>query len=178
MAAIGLFYGSSTSHTEYIAYDLRDMLNNQLGSEMVDIHNVGSISLEHMTDYDYLILGIPTWDIGKLQSDWDIAWADLEALDLSGRKVAIFGVGDQYGYPDTYQDAAGMLAEAVLECGGELVGYTSTEGHVFENSLFTEGNRFMGLALDEDSQPERTGERLNTWVPQIIAEFGIAEGVH
>lgn len=178
MAAIGLFYGSSTSHTEYIAYDLRDMLNAQPGSEMVDIHNVGSVDLERMMDYDCLILGIPTWDIGQLQSDWDIAWGDLEALDLSGKKVAIFGVGDQYGYADTYQDAAGMLAEVVLECGGELVGYTSTEGHVFINSLFTEGSQFMGLALDEDSQPEHTGERLKAWVPQIIAEFGIAERVH
>jgi flavodoxin II len=175
MTRIGLFYGSSTSHTEYVADDLRDSLNEQLGSEMVDTHNVGSVGLDRMLDYEYLILGIPTWDIGELQADWDIAWADLEALDLTGRKVAVFGVGDQYGYPDTYQDAAGILAETVLTCGAQLVGYTSPSGHEFENSLFVEGDQFMGLALDEDNQPNQTAERLKNWAAQLVAEFGLAE---
>lgn len=170
---IGLFYGSSTSNTEFVAYDLRDALEARLGSGAVDVYNVGAAEISQMEAHDYLILGIPTWDIGQLQADWDIAWADLETLDLAGKKVAIFGVGDQYGYPDTFLDAAGILAETVLSLGAELVGYTSTSGYEFEASLFAEGDRFMGLGLDEDQQPNQTGERIHTWVEQLIAEMGL-----
>lgn len=175
MAQIGLFYGSSTSQTEYVAYDIRDMINARLGSQAVAVYNVGSSELDRMLDYDCLILGIPTWDIGELQVDWDIKLPDLEALDLSGRKVAIFGLGDQYGYADTYLDAAGILAETVLAQGGELVGYTSTQGYDFGHSLFTEGDSFMGLALDEDHQPQLTKQRLEAWIAQVLEAFGLGE---
>ena len=120
MSKIGLFYGSSTSHTDYVAYDIQSTIAAQLGADAIAIHNVGNTDLSEMLGYSFLILGIPTWDIGQLQADWDIKWSDLEALDLSGHKVAIFGLGDQYGYPDTFQDAAGFLAETVLALGGEL----------------------------------------------------------
>jgi len=173
MMKIGLFYGSSTNNTEYIAFDIRDMVDAQLGAESVELHNVGRAELGEMLAYDHLILGIPTWDIGELQADWDIVWSDLGTLNLSGKKIAIFGLGDQYGYPDTFLDAAGILAETVLELGGELVGYTAIEGYEFEASLFLDGDRFMGLALDEDRQSDQTRDRLETWVQQILSEFAL-----
>lgn len=176
MSRIGLFYGSSTSQTEYVAYDIRDMIDARLGPDTVAFFNVGNSDISEMREYTYLILGIPTWDIGQLQADWDIMWDDLEALDLTGHKVAIFGLGDQYGYPDTYLDAAGMLAETVLALGGELVGYTPVaESYQFGHSLFTEGKSFMGLALDEDHQPKLTKERLNAWIEQVLTAFGLSE---
>ena len=175
MTRIGLFFGSSTSQTEYVAYEMRDAIEALLGEETVAIYNVGSTDMSQMLNYDHLILGIPTWDIGELQADWDIKWDELETLDLTGRQVAVFGLGDQYGYPDTYLDAAGMLAETVLAQGGELVGYTSTTGYQFGHSLFTEGDQFMGLALDEDHQPELTHQRVQAWINQILVEFGLSE---
>jgi flavodoxin long chain len=176
MAKIGVFFGSSTSQTEYVAYDIRDMIDAQLGPDTVTIHNVGSSDLHEMLDYTDLILGIPTWDIGQLQVDWDIKWDELESLDLTGHKVAVFGMGDQYGYPDTYLDAAGMLAETVLALGGELVGYTPVdESYQFGHSLFTDGDSFMGLALDEDHQPKLTKARLDAWVEQVLTAFGLNE---
>lgn len=178
MAKIGLFYGSSTSRTEYVAYDIRDMINARLGPDAVAIHNVGSGDggIRDMLNYPYLILGIPTWDIGQLQVDWDFKWDELESLDLTGHKVAIFGMGDQYGYSDTYLDAAGMLAETVLALGGELVGYTPVdESYQFGHSLFTEGKSFMGLALDEDHQPNLTKGRLDPWIGQVLTAFELIE---
>ena len=176
MSKIGLFYGSSTSQTEYIAYDIRDMIDAQVGPDTVAIRNVGSSDMSAMLDYTYLILGIPTWDIGQLQADWDIKWDELLSLDLAGHKVAVFGVGDQYGYPDTYLDAAGLLAETVLALGGELVGYTPVdESYQFGHSLFTDGESFMGLALDEDHQPKLTKKRLDAWVVQVLTAFELSE---
>lgn len=178
MTKIGLFYGSSTSHTEYVAYDLRDILNG-IQEDLVDVYNIGMTDAAKMDSYDYLIFGIPTWNIGELQDDWDIFWSDLQSVDFSTKKVAIFGLGDQYGYPDTFQDAIGMLAEEVLALGGELVGYWSTEGYEFEESLALTPDRkaFMGLSLDEDHQSELTAPRLQQWANQIMAEFGLLEEV-
>lgn len=175
---IGLFYGSSTSHTEYIAYELQELIN-KLRADSVDVHNIGQSQTEQIKQYDYLIFGIPTWDIGELQADWDIFWTNLEKMDLSGKKVAIFGLGDQYGYTDTFQDAMGILAEEVLERGAKLVGYTSVEGYEFEDSiaLSIDRDQFMGLSLDEDNQSDLTAERLNRWVNQVLLEFGLLEEV-
>ncbi|GIL08991.1 MAG: flavodoxin [Chloroflexota bacterium] len=174
MAKIGVFYGSSTSQTEYVAYDIHDTIEARLGPDTVAVHNIGSSDISEMLKYTDLILGIPTWDIGQLQVDWDMKWGDLEALDLTGHKVAIFGMGDQYGYPDTYLDAAGMLAETVLAQGGELVGYTPVnDTYQFAHSLFTEGKNFMGLALDEDHQPKLTKGRLDAWIEQVLLAFDL-----
>lgn len=176
MSKIGLFYGSSTSQTESVAYDIHDIVNARFGPDTVAIYNVGNTDMSKMLDYSDLILGIPTWDIGQLQVDWDIKWDDLEALDLTGHKVAIFGLGDAYGYPDTYLDAAGMLADTALALGGELVGYTPVDdSYQFGHSLFTEGESFMGLALDEEHQRNLTKERLDAWIEQILAAFGLGE---
>jgi flavodoxin long chain len=176
MSKIGLFYGSSTSQTEYVAYELQATLN-KVQPDLVDVHNIGEATAEQINGYDYLIFGIPTWDIGELQEDWDVFWNDLEDVDFPGKKVAIFGLGDQYGYPDTFQDAIGILAEQVMALGGELVGFWSTEGYEFEASLgLTEDEQsFMGLALDEDNQSDLTGQRLGAWSQQILTEFGLLQ---
>lgn len=175
---IGLFYGSSTSHTEYVAYELEELLNSLI-ADSVDVHNIGHSKAEQLEAYPYLILGIPTWDIGELQADWDVFWPTLEKMNLSGKKVAIFGLGDQYGYADTFQDAMGILAEEVLERGAELVGYTSIAGYEFADSiaLSLDKDQFMGLSLDEDNQSHLTAGRITSWAKQILSEFGLLEEV-
>ena len=175
MADIGLFYGSDTGNTEYVAYLIKDALETLLGPDTVDVHNIGKSGLAAMRDYPRLILGIPTWNIGQLQDDWDVLWPDLEELDFAGKTVALFGLGDQYGYPDTFLDALGMLGEKVLDQGAALVGYWPAAGYEFEQSLAFEpaSDRLMGLGIDEDHQPERTGDRVDAWAAQIVGEFGL-----
>ena len=53
----------------------------------------------------------------------------LDEIDFSGKKVAYFGAGDQVGYPDTFQDAMGILEEKISDQGGTTVGYWSTDGY-------------------------------------------------
>jgi len=81
---------------------------------------------------------------------------------------AFLGLGDQYGYPDTFCDALGILGRKFVERGAQLVGFTSTEGYDFSDSLGVEEGMFMGLALDEDNESERTGERITDWVWQLV----------
>ena len=174
MTKIGLFYSSSTGNTEDDAKVIKTKFE-KLGNVQVDLCYVTSKPLSTMLAYDKLILGISTWNVGELEADWDSMFHELDALDLSGKQVAVFGLGDQYGYADTYQDALGLLAKKVRERGAELVGFTDTTGHDFDESLAVENGRFMGLALDDDNQSELTLERISTWVVQLAGEFKLHE---
>ncbi len=53
---IGLFYGSSTCYTEMAAEKIRDIIS----PELVTLHNLKDDSPALMSQYDVLILGIPT----------------------------------------------------------------------------------------------------------------------
>jgi len=78
------------------------------------------------------------------------------------------------GYADNFQDAIGILEEMITSLGGKTVGYWSTEGYEFNASKALRGDRFVGLALDEDNQPELTAKRIQTWTQQLKAEFGLS----
>ena len=99
MAKIGLFYGSSTGNTEYVAYEIKAEFDKKDPS-LIDIFNIGASTPEQMLKYDLLILGIPTWNTGQLQDDWEIFLPKLAGHDMTGKKVAIFGLGDSIAVED------------------------------------------------------------------------------
>lgn len=166
---IGLFYGSTTCYTEMAAEKIRAIL----GEDFVDIHNVKDTPLEKMADYDFLILGISTWDFGEIQEDWRDAWDTIKQPNLTGKHVALFGLGDQEGYGEWYLDAMGLLHDELLACGVQFLGYWPNEGYQFEASkaLTDDQQFFVGLALDEDSQYELSDERIAAWCEQIMHEY-------
>jgi flavodoxin I len=123
--------------------------------------------------FDHLILGIPTWNIGQLQDDWDILFPQLDALDFSGKKVALFGVGDQYGYPDNFLDAVGILGNKLIERGAELCGRWYDSNYEFAESIAFVDGKFMGLGIDEDHQANLTDGRISQWVRQLVEEFAL-----
>merc|ERR1712193_153968 len=98
---------------------------------------------------------------------------DLTSLDLKGKKVAIFGMGDQAGYADNYCDAMDELEECFKKQGAEIVGAWPTEGYEHEESKSVRGDNFVGCAFDEDNQPDESEGRAQKWVEQIKGE-GIA----
>lgn len=172
MPTIGIYYGSSTGNTAEAAQQIKDRFDRIVPGQvtMVDVLEGNLSAIPH---FDKLILGIPTWDFGNLQTDWDDCVAQFTSLNLAGTQVALFGFGDEGGYPDTYQDAMGILAEHVRGCGAELVGYWSTAGYDFAASLAVEGEWFVGLALDDENAPELTNGRIAQWVEQVAVAFGI-----
>ena len=169
MSDIGLFFSSSTGNTEEAAASIKAAF----GDDVVDVYSVADTPVDKMLEYDKLIIGIPTWEIGELEADWDAVVDDYAALDLSGKQLAVFGLGDQLNYPDTYQDGIGILAKKGRDAGATLVGYTSTEGHDFDDSFGLEDGKFMGLSLDNDNQAGNTDDRITAWVEQLKGEFGL-----
>ena len=173
MAKIGLFYGTDTGNTEDAAKRIKDMLD-AVEPGLADIYDMSRATPADLAAYEYLILGIPTANIGQLQTDWDIFWPHLDEIDFAGKKVALFGLGDQYAYGNTFMDALGMLALKVQERGGTLVGAWPAADYNFDASLALDGDNFYGLALDQENQADKTQARLEAWLPQVLAEFGIA----
>jgi len=57
-----------------------------------------------------------------------------------------------------------------------IVGHWPTEGYHFEASKgLADDKHFIGLAIDEDRQPELTQQRVDTWVKQISQELSLSE---
>jgi flavodoxin long chain len=170
---VGLFYGSTTGFTEYVAESLADLWQGAGQSPLSAINITDLRGVEQFLAYNKLILGIPTWNIGQLQDDWEIVLPQLARLDFTETQIALFGVGDARGYPDNFLDAMGMLGQTLRERGAQLVGYWSTEGYDFDEFLAVDNGQFMGLGIDETSQPEQTVARLQAWIEQIIREFAL-----
>ncbi len=170
MTKIGLFFGTQTGNTEALAEAIQAAFG---GDRMVTLHNIADASPDDFANYPCLIIGCPTWNIGELQADWEGFYDELDTIDFSGRQVAYFGAGDQVGYADNFQDAMGILAEKITGLGATTVGQWSTEGYDFSNSKAVQNEKFVGLALDEDNQPELTDGRIKTWVAQLKSAFGV-----
>lgn len=170
MSKISLFYGTQTGYTQTAA----EMIQQEFGGEeVVTLYDISRTEPSDFDDYDSIIIGCPTWNVGQLQDDWDNFFDQLDDIDFTGKKVAYFGEGDQVGYADSFQDAMGILEEKISEQGGETVGYWSTEGYDFTESKAVRDGQFVGLALDEDNQSDLTEERIKTWVAQLKQEFGL-----
>jgi len=171
VAEIGLFFGSDEGNTEGAAYKIQQ----RLGDAHVDVLDIGEVTQLEFADYDKLILGIPTWDFGQIQSDWEEFWEDVSDIDFTGKTVALFGLGDQFGYGDYFLDAMGLLHDVLLAQGAKTIGFWSVEGYEFDASkaLSEDLQQFVGLAIDDDQQEALTAERLNRWCVQIVAEFGL-----
>ncbi|MFH8135541.1 flavodoxin FldB [Pantoea osteomyelitidis] len=165
---IGLFYGSSTCYTEMAAEKIRDFI----GEELVTLHNLKDEDPSLMEQYDLLILGIPTWDFGELQEDWEAIWPLLPGLNLQGKIVALYGMGDQIGYGEWFLDALGMLHDLLKPMGVQFVGYWPLAGYEFTSPkpLTADGTQFVGLALDDVNQFEQSDERIEQWCEQILTE--------
>lgn len=89
--------------TSQVAKKIRKVL----GAENVDIIPAEQAWGNDFEAYDNLIIGVSTWFDGELPTYWDELIPELETLDLKGKRVALFGLGDQVNYPDNFAEWAG-----------------------------------------------------------------------
>ena len=127
---------------------------------------------------DALICGAPTWHTGADEQRSGTAWDEflydrLPSLDLSGKKVAIFGLGDQGSYGDNFCDAAGELYDCFSAQGATMVGLTATDDYDYSDSKALRDGKFCGLLCDEDNEYDKSEGRANDWVEQLKGE-GVA----
>ncbi len=163
-----IIYSFSTNKTAKAAGKIIEAFGKDFDIKAV---NAEDITEDEFLSYDNLILGVPTWFDGELPNYWDEFIPALEDLDLTGKKVAIFGLGDQYGYSENFADGVGILGHLVRERGANLVGYTDNEKYEFESSLAFENDKFMGLILDQENQARLSKARIEKWVDQLKSEL-------
>ena len=167
---MGIYYGSSTGNTEMATEKIKEQKGKNVPNEIVDVSNA---TPEQLLEYDLLFLGVSTWNIGDMQDDWADFLPSLEEIDLAGKKVALFSMGDQDGYPYNFLDAMGELWEMCKARGAELVGVWPTEGYRFDESrAMYDENHFVGLGLDEDNESELTDDRIRDWLLKVVQDMG------
>ncbi len=171
--SIGLFYGSTTCYTEMAAEKIQAQLNSLFDEQVVSLHNIKDESLKRAEEFDILIFGISTWDFGELQEDWESHWEDVYQLALQDKTIALFGLGDQIGYADWFQDALGMLHDAIVPAQCHIIGYWPNQGYEFAASkaLTEDKTQFVGLSLDDENQYDVTDERIEKWCLQLLEEL-------
>jgi flavodoxin I len=167
MKKTGLIYSFNSKKTAIAA----KIIHEAFGEKNIDVINAEDIDEKTFLTYDYLILGVPTWFDGELPNYWDEFVPAMEDLDLKGKTIAIFGNGDQKGYPENFVDGIGIMAEILEKQKAKIIGFTSVEGYEFERSRAQRGNMFAGLALDFENQRKLNKERIAKWVDQLKKEF-------
>jgi flavodoxin I len=167
MAHIGIFYGTTTGNTEIVA----DKIRKAFGEDTADVMNVDVAEKKDIEKYTYLIFGLSTWGVSDLQDDFEDFLKILEEVDFTGKKVALFGLGDQSTYSSSFVDAMGILYECLRKRNINIVGSVSREGYSFENSLALVKGKLAGLAIDEEYESHLTNERIANWVENLKKEF-------
>jgi flavodoxin I len=179
MSKVGIFFGTDTGTTRKMA----KMIYKELGEELADKPlNINRADADTLAGYDYLILGTPTYGSGELpgmgadcqEESWEEFMPNFDDMDLSGKKVALYGLGDQVNYAGEFVDALGELFEAVSDAGAETVGRWSADGYTFDSSAAEEDGEFCGLVLDNDNQADLHAARITEWVAKIKDEMGLA----
>lgn len=175
-AQVGIFYGTSTGSTQECA----DMIAAEFGDGVADgpfdIETIDASALQStLESYDALIVGSPTWntaaDTERSGTGWDeLYYNTLPKFNLAGKKVAVFGLGDQISYSENYADAAGELFDVFEGLGCKMFGFTSQDGYEHEDSKTIRGDKFCGLLLDMVNQEELSEERIQNWVAQLRGE--------
>lgn len=164
MKKTGIFYGSSTGTCE----DLANQIADKMGVAASDVYSADKLSADLVKEYDLLILGTSTWGDGELQDDWYDGIKVLKSSDLSFKSIALFGCGDSESYCDTFCDGMGILYEDLKDSGCSFIGNkVGTDGYSFSSSIAVVNGAFVGLALDEVNESDKTAERIDNWTAEL-----------
>merc|ERR1719375_2024344 len=166
--AVGLFFGTQTGKTEEAA----TMIASETGLEAKDI---GDVSAADLAGFDGIIAGCPTWNTGadeqRSGTAWDEYLEEIRALDMGGKPVAIFGMGDQAGYGENYCDGIEELHATFAAAGAKMLGYVDASSYdMYEESKSVKDGKFLGLPLDNDNEPDMSEARIKSWVEQLKSE--------
>jgi flavodoxin I len=167
--SVGLYYSTTTGNTETIAGYIADLVG-------VEAQDPADVSKDDIMAHDAIIVGAPTWHTGadteRSGTTWD-EWLynELPNMDFTGKKVAIFGVGDSSGYGENFCDATGELYDCFTKQGATVIGGTSADkGFDYEESKGVVDGKFVGMPFDEDNYSDESEERAGAWVEQLKKE--------
>lgn len=169
-----IFYGPIDGSTENVAKKIQEAI----GIDRCDLIPVREASVKDLEKYDKIIFGISTigneaWDNNPVKSGWFGFMPELEKCNFSGKKCAIFGLGDLIRYSNFFVDAMAEVYAVIKENGASVYGSVDPEGYDFKNSKSVIDGKFIGLPIDEDSEADLTNKRINAWLDELLPHFGL-----
>lgn len=165
----GIIYGSTTGNTASVAQNMQKRLETAMDVYVYDVANLDSD--EELKMHDLLIFGVSTWGDGDLQDDWSDYLGTVSGINLEGKIVAIFGLGDQEGYSDCFVDGMKELYDFASKSGAKVIGFWDSDDYSFDSSEALIDGKFVGLVIDEDNQSDLSKNRLDAWCSNIIEEI-------
>lgn len=176
MSKIGIFFGTDTGSTRLVAKKIYAALGPELADKP---KNINRTSPTEFLQYEALILGTPSYGVGDLpglavgcqEANWAEFVPYLDDADLSGKRVALFGLGHQERYASRFASSLLQLYRVFYGNGAQIIGSWSTEGYQFEHSDAIIDGRFVGLVLDQRGQPHLSDERIKLWLQQIRSQL-------
>ena len=171
MDKIGIFFGTDTGTTRLMAKKIAKLLGD-IASKPLNVNRAG---IDDFLQYDALILGTPTYGDGQVpgistgvkDGSWEEFLPRLKGKDLSGKRVALYGLGNQEKYSERFASSLYSLYETFSQLGAEIIGSWPTDGYEFKYSKSVVEGKFIGLVIDNNSQGMLTEDRLKTWIAQI-----------
>jgi flavodoxin I len=142
----------------------------------VELIPVDEATADDLNKYSNIIFGLSTvgadtWTMDHTKDAWAGILGGLDKVNYLGKTFAIFGLGNQVMYPKHFVDAMGVLGRELLRHGARIVGQQPVADYDFEESEAVIDDHFIGLPLDEDTEPEMTPQRLDKWLDEILKEF-------
>lgn len=172
MSKIGIYFGTDTGTTRLIAKKLAKKLADNVTAKPL---NINRVTVEDFLSHDVLILGTPSYGEGQVPGQstgvqagsWEEFLPKLQGIDMAGKTVALYGLGNQEKYSERFASALRILYDVFSRAGATLIGDWSTEGYTFEHSEAVVDGRFVGLVVDNNSQGMLTETRLDAWLEAI-----------
>ncbi len=172
MENCGIIYWPKDGNVENVANKIYDRFDKT----KTDVYDILSIKPSDLVNYDCLIIGSSTvgsetWNEVEDNNKWHVFFAALNKINLQGKVVALFGLGDQILYPNNFVDSMLVIKNEFEKRGAKVIGKWATTGYNFTDSAAVEDDYFCGLAIDEDQQYELTDERIGQWLEQLKTEI-------
>ncbi|GGO03983.1 flavodoxin [Saccharibacillus kuerlensis] len=117
MSKLILIYASMTGNTEEMSELITSGIE-EAGGELT-VKMAEDCNADILMDYDGIILGAYTWGDGELPDEFLDFYDEMDELDLSGKKAAVFGSGDTVY--EQFAKAVDLLQEKLVERGAEMV---------------------------------------------------------
>ena len=159
-----IVYWSGTGNTEKMAELIAKGIEE--GGKKAEVINVSEASSDIFDNEETIVLGCPAMGAEVLEECEFEPFIEETADKYSGKKVALFGLGDSSSYSDTFANGMGQLYNAIKD-NAEIVGSVSTEGYTFDDSEAVVDGQFVGLAIDDDNEFDQTDSRVDAWVNDL-----------
>ncbi len=174
MKKIGLFYWPLKGNVEAVAKKIKE----QYGDADIDIIDLSKAEPKHLFHYKNLIMGCSTvgsesWEDATDDNIWYKFLHKMEDdnVDLNGKKVAFYGLGDQMRYPFNFVDGMERIYSHVKNHNINLVAQWPNQGLTFKESEALHGDMFRGLAIDLDNDEEHADANVAQWVEILNKEI-------